>query len=256
MTKFFDFLVNSNVFISTCSFFLYLFYSLKSETNFFISTALLVFSGTFLCYHLLRFIPLKRGHFIEKSLNDYYKNHKLFNIQSVCIAIPLVLFGLWDLAHFNLVLLMISGVIVILYEKILFQSFEIRKIPYIKPFVIAFVWTIVCTCLNEQFYIEDIIDCFVFILLLSIPFDIKDLKSDSSQNLLTIPILLKGRIYPLLAFFYFLYAGISYYIYAENFFLISAFLYVALLNFSKKYERLYYLGFDGLIALRFLIYLG
>lgn len=255
MIKFFDFLINSNLFISLCSTSLFLFYTLKSNQNFYITTMFLVFGATFLGYHMLRFVPLIKGFYVEGEIKSFYKKNSLSCIILAILSLIFVIFGIAKLDDFNILLLMCGATLLILYEKIIFHDFELRKIPYIKPFIIAAVWTIIATCLNSEIDKYDILDCYIFILLLSIPFDIKDLKADKSQNLITFPMLLKEKLNILLIFCYLIFASINFFYTLESFILVSFVIYAFLIHYSKKYKRLYYLGFDGLIIARFLVYL-
>ncbi|NOS94338.1 MAG: UbiA family prenyltransferase [Cyclobacteriaceae bacterium] len=77
--------------------------------------------------------------------------------------------------------------------------FRLREVPYLKLFLIAFVWAAI-TILLPVVHAEITFDRthvvllfaerFLFILAIAIPFDIRDMESDRQANLKTIPILL------------------------------------------------------------------
>ncbi len=259
MIKFFNFLIYSNVFISICAAGLYFIFSLKSELNFPITNILFIFSSTYIGYHLLRIVPLMRKHFIEEGFKEYYQQYKLYNWISliIMVIINLCCFIQLDLQVYPVLLLNI--LLVLLYETILFKNFALRKVPYAKSFIIALVWSLTMTQLNGYHSPALFLDCFSFILLLSIPFDIKDLNSDTNQEIKTLPMLFKDKLYLGLSLFYVAYAIIHFQITNELFFLTSVPLYIGLIYFAKKdklNKSIYYLGFDGLIILRVLFYLS
>ncbi len=254
MTRFFDFLINSNLFISACALCLYLFYSIQMEVNFFISTPILVFALTYMAYHLLRFIPLQKGFVIDGNLKNFYQKHKWFFAISLPVKVVSILYGLYNLERLSLTLLIIAGILVLFYERIFIPRFELRSVPYLKSFVIGLVWAVIATSLNGEFNPALFIECFIFITLLAIPFDIKDLDFDTKNKIKTLPMLLGEKLTPILGILYLVYALIVFYYTRELFLLISPLVYWGLLIQSKKYERLYYLGFDGLILGRFIAY--
>ncbi len=83
------------------------------------------------------------------------------------------------------------------YLPLPFTSFgTLRNIPYMKIFIISFSWTIATVCLPLLFEGNSIlnfpvlflmIERFLFILAITIPFDVRDLKLDKEGGLLTIP---------------------------------------------------------------------
>ena len=91
--------------------------------------------------------------------------------------------------------LLTQAVIVIVGLLSVLYPFGLRKIPFIKIFVISFVWTISTMLLLviennipiSQNIIFHLIARFLFVFAITIPFDIRDLKYDA-QNLRTIPL--------------------------------------------------------------------
>ena len=103
------------------------------------------------------------------------------------------------------ILIFISGIISVLYPLVL------RKVPYCKIFIIAFTWTISTIILlisenniplESNIYLH-IISRFLFVLAITIPFDIRDIKYDHVK-LKTIPIIVgitKAKAIAIIALF-------------------------------------------------------
>ena len=94
------------------------------------------------------------------------------------------------------------AVLTLFYSIPLFRMeknfFRLREIPYLKIFLIAFVWSYATILfpiiqLNYKFNSTHIIAMFVerffFIIAITIPFDIRDLEADKQSGLKTIPLL-------------------------------------------------------------------
>ncbi|MBT4791310.1 MAG: hypothetical protein HON90_07050 [Halobacteriovoraceae bacterium] len=255
MIKFYNFIIHSNLFISVAALSLYLFYSLKSNYNFSIATMFFVLGGTYFSYHLLRFIPFKKGFFVEEPIVTFYKNHNLYLYGSILISSIFIFIGLQAYEHINFTTVVLCLVITLLYEKILTNKFELRAIPYLKSLLIALVWSFMATKLNsDSAELFDTIECFIFILLLTLPFELKDLASDIKQNIKSFPTVLKDKFKIILCSLYFIYAIFYYLQTAEAFLLVSIPIYFGSFYLSKKNSLWYYLGFDGLIILRLIIY--
>lgn len=254
LIKFFEFITCSNFFISLCSLSLYLFYTFKAHGDFHIPRAIFIFCTTYLAYHFLRITPLKKGYPIGEEYINYYKKYSTFNYISIGLSAIYALFSLRTLNFFQVITLSISTSLVLFYERFFSNQFQLRSIPYLKPFIISMVWALLCTALYGIFYLDFFFDCFIFILLLTIPFDIRDQKSDLDNNIKTIALALGKRVYPLLGASYLVYTLIVFYFTHELFMPLSFFIYIALLKLSRDNSSLYYLGFDALIILRTLFY--
>jgi len=77
--------------------------------------------------------------------------------------------------------------------------FRLREIPYLKIFLIAFVWSLSTIILpiiqsdatfNRTHLIVMLVERFLFVFSITIPFDIRDLEADREAGLKTIPLLL------------------------------------------------------------------
>ncbi len=110
-----------------------------------------------------------------------------------------------------LVLMAICGVVGVIYAYPVFKSrgrrAALRDLPYLKIWTIAFVWLAVCLwvprldvgqpILESRFLLHSF-GLVTFIIALTIPFDIRDSKSDN-PNLRTLPMLLGHQRAMLLA---------------------------------------------------------
>jgi len=254
MNQFFNFFLTSNVYISFAASLLYLHYAFVLEKNFFLSTPLFVFGGTYISYHLVRFIPYQKGEIIEGEFSMWYQQHSLFFKLSILITFGICLYAVFDLMRMQIFWMAIAFLIVILYENILLKNFNLRGISYLKPFIISLAWTLVCVGFHSYslFYL---VDCFLFIGLLCIPFDIKDKEFDQRQNVKTLAhLFLKNHfLYYLLIFLFSLYllfmtTCLEYHY--SYFTIFTMFLLYGLGLYKMKNSTLFYYCLDGIIIIR------
>ncbi|MFT6630130.1 MAG: hypothetical protein ACJAS4_000064 [Bacteriovoracaceae bacterium] len=256
MIKFFNYLIYSNIFISLCACALYFLFELKGNYNFTISSVLLVFTGTYIGYHLLRYIPYKKGLFVENEFITFYETYPVSNSISFLLALITLTLTALDLSLHNFLILGICFLLVLSYEKVLFSKFDFRSVPYLKSFFISLVWTLVATCLNGLPEIIDFLDCYIFILLLCIPFDLKDLESDKAQGIRTLPTILKEKTPYIISALFILYSIYFYHLTSERFFIFAPFLFSIFIFLKERRPFLFYLGLDGIIIIRLLFYLN
>jgi 4-hydroxybenzoate polyprenyltransferase len=147
--------------------------------------------------------------------------------------------------------------------------FRLREIPYLKIFLISFTWSATTVLLpiiktGQTFEITHIslmlVERFVFVFAITIPFDIRDMKADRIANTKTIPLLI-GEKRSLVVSYYciILFLVISvfhYYSYQQAFLglamLVSAISTFVFLKWDRaKRSRLYhYAILDGTIILQ------
>lgn len=156
---------------------------------------LFVFSSTLLTYNFQRFI--KSTQTVPHTTNHilWVLSHKkelyLIGLGSTFLT----LYSFLQIFHWNIVsilILIISLIISILYVfKI--KSKSLRDTPYLKIHLIAFIWVValgIFELVNEQiFEIEKwmfVLVHYLYVLAVTIPFDIRDLKYDD-QKKRTIP---------------------------------------------------------------------
>jgi len=88
--------------------------------------------------------------------------------------------------------------------------FKLRDIPYLKIFLIAFVWSVSTILLpvieaGENMFDKQVIllfaERFFFIFAITIPFDIRDMQADRNAGIKTIPLLLNKNRALMLSYF-------------------------------------------------------
>lgn len=95
------------------------------------------------------------------------------------------------------------GLLTIFYSLSFFKKlkyvFRLREIPFLKIFLISFVWSIVTILLpiiqsnnnyDNKHILLMLIERFIFVFAITIPFDIRDISDDRASGLKTIPILI------------------------------------------------------------------
>ena len=197
-----QFLVYSNLFIALAAALLTLgtFQIFNVPANY-TAIILLVFGATLFDYNLHRIIKLKF------EIGVKVKNNRAKNNYSTLIILIIISFlgsvvSLFFIPIEILAYVFIVGFITILYsipfEHLNLGKIDIRKLPFMKNIMIAVAWTIItliipymysCESFSTAFIIA-LIQRFIFILALTIPFDIIDIKEDKQQNLRTIPVIL------------------------------------------------------------------
>lgn len=196
MKKLGQFLIYSNVFVSFCVL------ALCQSTSIIIgvdSSHLLpfVFFSTLFVYNfqrMLRFSPNKE----QSAQLDWLNKNRLFTIIITVISLFLSVYYAVSLSFSTFYFLIPASIISLSYPiKIIpfaGQKVCLRELPRAKIFLIALVWSIVSVVLvtneNKSFYSLDTLLLFLsrfsFVLAITIPFDIRDLKYDD-LSLKTIP---------------------------------------------------------------------
>ena len=180
------FFINSNIWVAFCIFGLTISSEILLEsTNFKISQ--FVFFATIFAYNFQRIVRIRKGH------SHFYKawldKNKHVTYCLVFIAAVLSAYLFFDFKSNTQIAILFTGAISVFYP------FGIRGIPFVKIFVISFVWAVSAMLLLvlensipvSQNIVLHLIARFLFVFAITIPFDIRDLKYDV-QNLRTIPL--------------------------------------------------------------------
>lgn len=223
-----------------------------------------IFFGILLEYNLHKFYAvIKNNEEIKSEKYSWAKNNKYIYFSILIIAFILLIYFFINL-KLNIILYLIPFAILnLLYSLPIYKKIKIRKIPLIKIFLIAFVWTFVTLIipfiyselkLNNEIYLL-FIERFIFIFAITIPFDIRDIVQDKINNIKTIPIILgENKSYLLSNLLIIIFSIIStiHYLIYNNYLILSALIITAiitliLLNNSKiKNNKYYHYGFlDG-----------
>jgi 4-hydroxybenzoate polyprenyltransferase len=135
----------------------------------------------------------------------FFAHYKLLIFSSLCVSLAIP-FLITKLSINSLSLLAITGVLALSYNSPVLKfgnhRFGLRKLPGAKIFIISFVWAFSCVWLpimelNSQNFGVSKTDTFLlvskrflFIMAITLPFDIRDLYQDRLFHLKTIPVLI------------------------------------------------------------------
>lgn len=174
---------------------------------------LMVFCLTFSAYNFQRLVKVKdkanKG-FIESKKGFFF--HKNFFILLLLsgLSVLWVIMQISKVSIFGIILLGFCGIISFLYVqgiKILSMP-SLRSLPYVKIFMIAMVWTLICGLFpiisNVQFpdgLVYYLIALSAFLFAITIPFDIRDVEVDKANNLITFPVKFGEERCKLLSYF-------------------------------------------------------
>ncbi len=165
----------------------------------------LVFSATYFIYNFQRLVRMNQKEIDEANIGFrmrwVYKNKQPIIFTIIIAAITLVV-SLFYLNIETIMVLVIMGVFSVVYV-VRFIPYNnkwlaLRDIPFLKIFVIAFVWALVTGMLpiisskdliqiNLQ-HILFLTKQFLFVVAITIPFDIRDIKYDVEKGIKTFPL--------------------------------------------------------------------
>ncbi|MCC6816904.1 MAG: UbiA family prenyltransferase [Saprospiraceae bacterium] len=268
-------LINSNIYISLAAVLLTITTQIQLKLQPHLHPYLfLIFFATLFEYNLHRLITILTS---KESLNtpkhQWVKNNlKLFYfivflsvtgfLFTVILARKIVLFTLAPIA---ILTLFYSTPISIDTKKL----FRFREIPYLKIFLIAMVWsasTILLPVLHNGGNLNIghltvmLIERFLFIFAITIPFDIRDMSEDNKHDLKTIPLLLgKNKsisIATLAMILFWLITTVHYFITSQLYLILaftaSAAITIAIIRLEKfQKSSIYHYGIlDGTMTLQ------
>lgn len=198
-------LIETNLFIAVAAVaFLWAnvyFLHLNNEPLFILSFQ--VFFSTWFVYQISRWVYFKKGQYTneEEFVVQWFIKYPRFNLLTIygsgIITFVLTFFLKWK----TILVLCFIGGISVLYPFQLLKPFGIdtrlRDFPFIKIFLIALVWSATSVILPAiesgiNFYErKDVfilfIAQFIFILFITLPFDINDSETDKTTSIKTIP---------------------------------------------------------------------
>ncbi len=177
-----------------------------------------IFFSTWFVYQISRWIYFKKGEYSNKDelvaqWFEKYPNFNKFTIYGAGFAT--VIFTLF-LRLETIFVLGVIGAISVLYPvqilKPLGITTRLRDFPFVKIFLIAFVWSATSVILpyteSKEYVSIDKVQVllmfvvqFIYILFITLPFDINDAESDKSSDMKTIPSVFGITISKWIAFF-------------------------------------------------------
>lgn len=150
--------------------------------------------------------------------------------------------------------------------------FRLREIPYLKIFIISFTWSATTVLLpliktgqnyDTTHVILMLIERFVFVFAITIPFDIRDMEADRAAGTKTIPLLLGEKRSMLISYtciLIFLAISLFHYSILNQGFIAMAMVISAISTFvflkwgaAKQYALYHYAILDGTIILQGLL---
>lgn len=199
------FCINSNIFISLAA------VSLTVETQVQLGMKpqlhpyiFLIFFATLFDYNLHRLITIITN---KEALNTdkhiWVKNNLQFFYWLVAVSVIGFLCTVAIADKKVLITLAPIALLTVFYSIPIFKTtkgiFRLREIPFLKIFLISFVWSATTVLLpliqsginyNKENVFAILLERFLFVFAITVPFDIRDMEVDAKGNLKTIPVIL------------------------------------------------------------------
>lgn len=197
LKKFQDFLIYTNIFIGLAATAQSALFFQIHEIPFDYKYLAFVFFSTIVAYLFAVGYPNKSGSFKNPRI-EWMNTHSGLVHGIMFLSASASAYTFLGIQH--KVLIILTAGLTLLYhlpfENWGFKGF--RSLPYLKVFIISFVWVMLC---NVQIAIENKIPLqeiqytrfalkFIWIIALTLPFDIRDFEQDKESNLKTIPSLI------------------------------------------------------------------
>ena len=241
---------------------------------------LLIFSGTLFEYNRHRIVILffQGGELNSGKHNLILKNQKKLFFTALILGIAFVAAALSSKTGVLLTFLLL-GFLTFFYSGLSLGNkkhhFKLREIPYLKIFLITFIWSVSTILLpviqsgNEILNSRVVLlfaERFLFIFAIAIQFDIRDMQADRRAGLKTIPLLIgqhKAAILSFLTLAASLFFSVFHYPNQNDWFLLwalcisTAITYLFLkLHFFRNRTRYYYQVLDGALLMQGILVLG
>lgn len=266
-----SFILYSNLLIALAAGLLAAGFSELIESKFALINGLLIGFGTFFMYNIQRLInglPNVEG---LSNRHDWILRNKIMLRITLLVSFALILTFLYlDIVSLSaFITIGVAGIISYFYAaKVPFLNKPLRELPYLKIHLIVFVWILTCFVFPrfnqhdiQGVYLKLIPINYLYILAITIPFDMRDLKHDyPSQK--TIPQRLGekwARVYALILIVLFYALSVFFFdkLRENSLFAIAVALqYVLIQNSSSSRPDWYFSGaIDGGIILLGLAYM-
>ncbi len=203
--RFYYFLINSNIYISLAAVLL----TVQAQIQLGMQPSwhpylFIIFFATMLEYNFHRLITLLiRKETLNNEKHSWLRNHVIaFYFLMTFSAIGFFITILFAKTEIIITLLPI-GLITIFYSLPIFKTpkklFRLREISILKIFLISTVWalsSVLLPVIQAEKHFDRIhvlwmlIERILFVFAITIPFDIRDMKSDKQAELKTIPLLI------------------------------------------------------------------
>lgn len=219
--------IDSQIFVSLMGTFFAVFFMLEQNTFRFPSV-------------LLIFITYFSGYIYTKYQNTkYFYKIFLLNVITGTISAALIIFNHNEIRLVKWCIIVVLG---LLYNSFFLETY-IRKIPLLKVFYVGLVWALVNAWLTlPEFNFPIFFISFFFVTALVLPFDIRDMKSDTVR---TFPKLIGVQNTKYLAYLLVFVSAILSVLYlkitfAASFFFTSIFTFILIYFSESKRDDVYF----------------
>ena len=148
---------------------------------------LFAFCNTYIIYNLHRIItiPAKEVETLS-GMHGFIAQHKKWVYAAMLFAAMLSFICLFFMSGKSIIALAVLGAVAVFYTFPLPFGIRLRDFGFLKPFIVATVWSFVAVLVPLANYIQDDVlyisllwlNRFLFIAAITIPFDVRDLKFD------------------------------------------------------------------------------
>lgn len=219
MLRLLKILIETNLFIALAAvaFMWANIYLLDIHSSSFGILSLQVFCSTWFIYQISRWVYYKKGEYANKTelvllwFEQYPALTKTMMYGSGILTLVFTCFLQWK----TIVILCFLGAVSVLYPvpvlKFAGIDTRLRDFPFVKIFLIALVWSVTSVILpateagihlGERRDVFIVLSAqFIYILFITLPFDINDAEVDKTTKTLTIPSVLGIKFSKLLGFF-------------------------------------------------------
>jgi 4-hydroxybenzoate polyprenyltransferase len=274
-----DFLIHSNLFIAIAAAaqaaLTYLLIQEEAQSY----VLWLLFFSTLFIYNLSPVMkPMAEGQGMQPPRNHWLYTHKLVSRFLFILSIPGMALCLWYTSMPGLLCLGLLGVFSFFYAYpfiyVQGRKRNLREFPGLKLFLIGLVWagsSVLFPLIesNADLSVRNtlilVFKRFLFVIAITIPFDIRDMYDDREYNLKTIPVMFGERasryfclllmlLCLLLFSFYDLERSLPVYLGLSATMLLSA--YLVFISSLKRSPYYYFVFLDGMLIAQYLIVLG
>ncbi len=198
-------IINSNIYISLAAVFMTLETQIQLGMNpQFHPYHFLIFFATLFEYNLHRLVTMLTNKEALRAEKHRWVSRNIYSFYGLVLASLIGFIVAVIQAKIEVILTLTPiALLTLFYSTPLTKAnkglFRLRQLPFIKIFLISFVWstvTILLPIVQSKYDVSIInillliLERFLFVFAITIPFDIRDMKADSSEKLKTIPLLI------------------------------------------------------------------
>lgn len=231
---------------------------------------LVLFFGTSAVYNFHSLS--KAGKSSERSLDKWVDMNRLVIVRLLILNIIILLLLAFFISFEQLILLSHLVLLSFFYSiefKIAGRSISLRKLPFLKLFMIAYAWSVATVIFSAwpAAGMSELLPLFserlLLILALAIPFDIRDIKEDIKEGVATLPAILgvkNAKLIALLVLCFYLYnaflnSSLNFPAHILTSFMAAFFI---LLSAPNRRQKFFSIGVDGVMILHlaFILWMG